>query len=246
MIVLRIYTSTALTGIKLSEARRLILKSSGAYTYRTRHIATSIKRTFLRKRAKRTKNKKTLAEKRAASEYQQERAKVRKDALKEIRKGLWESARELARNFPEKDAQQWLREILYSSKLGLNERDPNLWNAFLSSRIEAHNAEGEASCIIHQRCHRKTPNAPSVDPSEPIPAKKVDDWAKELKPVWKAMSQEEKIAITKDAVEKLKEKKEMKKYAKHNVPVAALHDVNAMHARVAELVGTRRPFLHTC
>ena len=55
------------------------------------------------------------------------------------------------------------------------------------------------------------------------------------------MSQEEKVAITKDAVEKLREKKDMKKYAKHNLPIAALHDVNAMHARIAELVRNHRP-----
>ena len=60
------------------------------------------------------------------------------------------------------------------------------------------------------------------------------------------MSKEEKVAITKDAVEKLREKKEMRKYAKHNIPIAALHDVNAMHARIAELVRATSPVLRTC
>ena len=121
----------------------MILKSSGVYTYRTRHITTKVKRTFLRTRYKRAKNKKTLAEKRKAKDVQQERLQARKAALKEIRNNLWESARELARDFPERDARQWLSEIIYSGKLGPNERDANLWNAFLWSQNEARKAESK-------------------------------------------------------------------------------------------------------
>ena len=75
-----------------------------------------------------------------------------------------------------------------------------------------------------------------MDPDASLPAKKVDEWSQELKDKWNAMSQKEKVAATKDAVEKLKERREMKKYAKHNVPIAALHDVNSIHVQINTLV----------
>ena len=40
-----------------------------------------------------------------------------------------------------------------------------------------------------------------MDPDASLPAKKVDEWSQELKDKWNAMSQKEKVAATKDAVD---------------------------------------------
>ena len=54
---------------------------------------------------------------------------------------MWEGAKDMALKFPEKNAHQWMQEILYTEKHARGERGPNLWNAYLSSMTEARNAE---------------------------------------------------------------------------------------------------------
>ena len=52
------------------------------------------------------------------------------------------------------------------------------------------------------------------------------------------MSKDEQIAITEDAVQELREIREMKKYSVQNVPIAAFHDAQATKQRIENEVRT--------
>ena len=56
------------------------------------------------------------------------------------------------------------------------------------------------------------------------------------------MSEAERVALTEDAVKELQELREMKKYAIHNVPIAAFHDNHAAIAHLEDEVSNARAF----
>lgn len=60
--------------------------------------------------------------------------------------------------------------------------------------------------------------------------------SKQLREEWNAMTTEERIAATEDAVADLQDAREMKKYAAHNVPISAANDSRATLADVQSQV----------
>ena len=67
---------------------------------------------------------------------------------------------------------------------------------------------------------------------------KAHDLAKAIKDEWNAMSKEEQIAVTEDALEEIKEIKEMKKLSVHNQAIAAFHDFRGTMDRIQSEVRT--------
>ena len=68
------------------------------------------------------------------------------------------------------------------------------------------------------------------------PSLKANELTKRVREKYNAMSVEERIEFTKDAVKELQENREMAKYAEHSVPLAAWRDYQVTMARVQELV----------
>lgn len=60
--------------------------------------------------------------------------------------------------------------------------------------------------------------------------------SKEAKGKWKAMTKDEKVEYTAEAVKELAERQEMKTFAPHNVPIAAFHDVFSVQSSIATQV----------
>ena len=70
--------------------------------------------------------------------------------------------------------------------------------------------------------------------------KKAHEISKQVQEEWKAMSHAEKIAATQEGVTYLEEKRENKKHAVHNVPIAAFHDVRSTISSIEDQVS---PFI---
>ena len=66
----------------------------------------------------------------------------------------------------------------------------------------------------------------------------VEELTKIVRPKYNAMTVEERVEFTKDAVKELEENREMVKYAQHNVPLAAWRDCKSTLARVEDLVSS--------
>ncbi len=60
-----------------------------------------------------------------------------------------------------------------------------------------------------------------------VPRKKVHELARECKAEWQGMTPEERVTATEDAIEELKQQREMKKLSVQNVSINAFHDVRA-------------------
>lgn len=54
----------------------------------------------------------------------------------------------------------------------------------------------------------------------------MSDLSKELAEQWRLMSEEERDIATKDGIDELKERREMRVHAQHNVPIQAFHDAH--------------------
>ncbi|KAG2031437.1 hypothetical protein BDR03DRAFT_817799, partial [Suillus americanus] len=84
-------------------------------------------------------------------------------------------------------------------------RKPTRWNAFLRSEVKAMNAGRE-------------PDERRI---------KATEVGREIAERWNAMSQQEKIDVTKDLMEDLEEHRNNKSLTSHNVPISAFHDIRA-------------------
>lgn len=72
--------------------------------------------------------------------------------------------------------------------------------------------------------------------------------AKELREQWNNMTEAERDEATKESKEKLEEDRGVRRYAPHNVALAAFHDsrshLSAVHTRVSSFPLQYHPFLH--
>ena len=64
----------------------------------------------------------------------------------------------------------------------------------------------------------------------------VDELTKLVRDRYNAMTIEERVEYTKEAVKELQENREMVKYAQHNVPLAAWRDSQSTLSRIEDLV----------
>lgn len=60
-------------------------------------------------------------------------------ALTEAHETLWEFAKGMANRFPQHDTAYWFRCIMQRPTKQLNERRPNLWNAYLHGEVTRRN-----------------------------------------------------------------------------------------------------------
>ena len=64
-------------------------------------------------------------------------------------------------------------------------------------------------------------------------------YVTELREIWNAMTKEERIEATKDAVEEVRQMRAARENSVHNVPIAAFHDVRANVRSVEQEVSPR-------
>jgi hypothetical protein len=93
------------------------------------------------------------------------------------------------------------------------QRGVSRWNAFVNWEVKRLN-NGKHFCI----------SLIVTELLAGVPHRKSSAYDSQIRTVWNAMSPEEKDAITAECVEVLKENREIKKYAVHNVPLGAYHD----------------------
>lgn len=100
-------------------------------------------------------------------------------------------------------------------------RKVNRWNAYLHSQVQAFN-EGESRRRLLQ-----SPDANAflsgLDPAEPRP--KVNIIAQSIRQRWDAMTEDERIAATEDAVLELEDIRESKQAAKRESRISTTRDV---------------------
>jgi hypothetical protein len=60
-----------------------------------------------------------------------------------------------------------------------------------------------------------------------MPRLKISALTAEISAKWNAMSADERVEATEDALQELKDQKEMRSFALQNVPIHAFHDVRA-------------------
>lgn len=126
-------------------------------------------------------------------------------ALAAAQQSVWDQAEALRDQFGKHDTNFYFEEIIHRSHLKVAERSVSRWNAFLSLELARRNKE-----------------LPSG-----VPLLKATDVNTEISAKWKSMSLDEQITATEDTVAALKERREAKAFAPHQVPIHAFHDMRA-------------------
>ncbi|KAG2367255.1 hypothetical protein BDR07DRAFT_1373058 [Suillus spraguei] len=147
----------------------------------------------------------TEAEKKALAEKRKAHKGAYKDALADAQDLVMQEAVKLHEQFPGRTVEYHFEAILQQTHTKQKSRKPTRWNAFLHSEVKAMNAGREPD---EQRI-------------------KATEVGHEIAERWNAMSQQEKIDVTKDLMEDLEEHRNNKSLTSHNVPISAFHDIRA-------------------
>ncbi|KAI9059665.1 hypothetical protein FKP32DRAFT_1606017 [Trametes sanguinea] len=193
-----------------------------------RKYVTRLSRKPYRTRRKLISIKKTPAEKKAISAQREERHQKMSEALAAARETVAEEARKMQAEFGLHSDKYFEQQILQHARVSSTKRKTNRWNAFLRNELQKKNNALPAG-------------APRYSSSD-------KEVISEISAKWKALSDEEKIAVTEDLVKELDEQKEMKALAVQSVPISAFHDVRAtldsvfeelrrLHARTGVEIG---------
>ncbi|KAH9951710.1 hypothetical protein B0H21DRAFT_684804 [Amylocystis lapponica] len=187
-----------------------------------------------RRKTKRQVIQKTPAEKAFSKEKRRARKSALADALANAQETLWESARSMRETFGQHNTEYYYRLIMQCPQASLQRRAVNRWNAY--QRMELKKLNDGMYILL-----------PSALP-EGYPRIKASDNGPEMQEIreqWKSMTQQEKRDATEDAVEELKEHREMKSRGQHNVQMGAFSDARATLAsmkteleRLSERTGT--------
>ncbi|KAG1729163.1 hypothetical protein EDB19DRAFT_1913534 [Suillus lakei] len=156
----------------------------------------------------------TEAEKKALSEKCKAHKGAYKDALADAQDLVMQEAVKLCEQFPDRTVKYHFEAILQRTHTKQKSRKPTRWNAFLHSKVKAMNAGREHN----ERCIKAT------------------EVGREIAEKWNAMSQQEKIDITKDLMEDLEEHCNNKSLTSHNVPISAFHDIRATLDSVTQML----------
>ncbi|KAF7794227.1 hypothetical protein EIP86_005359 [Pleurotus ostreatoroseus] len=191
-------------------ARTRKTDSLGRYGHVARTYRTSIRRAAWRTRTKPQRRTLTAAEKRLAKETRQNAKLKINEAIQNARAEVWETAQRLWEEFKIHDVRYFYEAIMQAAKKSSTEREVNRWNAYLHMKTKERNTDSQE------------------------PGKKAHELSAEYRAEWQAMSKEEQIAITEDALQELKEIREMKKFSVQNVSIAAFHDSQATKHRIEE------------
>ncbi|KAG1874960.1 hypothetical protein F4604DRAFT_1581917, partial [Suillus subluteus] len=164
----------------------------------------------------------TEAEKKALAEKHKAHKGAYKDALADAQDLVMQEAVKLHEQFPDRTVEYHFEAILQRTHTKQKSQKPTRWNAFLRSEVKAMNAGREPD-------------------ERRIKATKVGC---EIAEKWNAMSQQEKIDVTKDLMEDLEEHRNNKSLTSHNVPISAFHDICATLDSVTQTVCRNSDFGH--
>ncbi|KAG6894846.1 hypothetical protein C0992_004329 [Termitomyces sp. T32_za158] len=124
------------------------------------------------------------------------------EALSEAQDQVHVLAEGLHARFQKHLVEHYYQEIMQTSRLQKKRKKSGPWAAFVSMETRRMNAE--------------LPDG--------VTKKKVHHFTGDIAARWKSLMDEEKIELTKDKVNALRDTCEMRELASHNVPISAFHD----------------------
>ncbi|KAI0075053.1 hypothetical protein K474DRAFT_1676624 [Panus rudis PR-1116 ss-1] len=197
----------------LSAERRAALIEK--YNFRDLRLRSNRVRIPLSERAPRKviHRTETPAQKAQKKLARKEKAHAVKQDLDEFYARNWAYARELAQKYGQ-TASHWYKTLMQNARVAKTKRKLNLYNVFQSLRLEQLNAD-----IPEGQPHLKSN-------SREVQARLTSEW--------RAMSKEEQVEVTKERAAVLEARRESADVGRHNVHIAAFHDVRATLHHVTE------------
>ncbi|KAI5984614.1 hypothetical protein EDD15DRAFT_2177067 [Pisolithus albus] len=174
--------------------------SKNAHQRYTRTTKASV-RTPWRHRRKRVAIIRTPAEKAAIKAKNHERKVAYAGALSHAQDVVMQEAIKLREQFGSRSVEYYFEAILQTSRL-TKKRGPNRWNVYLRQEVKKHNDNLN-------------------DGQKRV---KATDLERNIASVWNSMTPDEKDAATEDAMKDLREHRENKALATHNIPTSSFHD----------------------
>ncbi|KAH0833452.1 hypothetical protein J3R83DRAFT_12571 [Lanmaoa asiatica] len=145
--------------------------------------------------------KRTAAEKKKLADDRADHRKEYSEALAAARQRIMQEALSLHSQFGGHTIDYYYEAIIQTSHIHNTKRRCNRWNAFLRSEVKKRNATRPSG--QHYKAH---------------------ELSKEISSVWKALTEEQKIAGTSSAMQELEEFRSNKSFAINNIPMNAFHD----------------------
>ena len=130
---------------------------------------------------------------------------------------VMKQAEVLADTFPTHNMQYYFQLLMQHAQKKGGRWKINLWNAFINDQRDK--AQSEYSFMYFIQL------IPTLIDEGAI--RSATFLARDLRATWNAMSQEERVETTKDAVERIQEQCDAKSLALHNVPLSCFHDARA-------------------
>ncbi|PSR94370.1 hypothetical protein PHLCEN_2v4455 [Hermanssonia centrifuga] len=189
------------------------------WAYRNRTLRTTLGRKAWRRKQKQSL---TPSEKKKRAAERHTIKKSLNEAIEEAQAEVKMLARGLFERFNIHNERWFYEKLMQKAKSNDNEREVNRWNAYIFKE-KKRRLTGEYGSYL---AVFDSPPA-LTEAGEDGPRPKAHELAKELKINWKAMTLEEQRAETEEAVEELKQQREMKKLSVQNVAINAFHDVRA-------------------
>ncbi|KAG6875478.1 hypothetical protein C0993_009034, partial [Termitomyces sp. T159_Od127] len=171
----------------------------------SRKLSTHHLRKPWRTRSQRVIQSLTSQQKAQRKQERMEAKVTYKQALREAQDQVRMLAKSLQAQSQKHSVEHYYEEIMQTSRMQKNRKKAGSWNAFVSMETQRMNAE--------------------LPPG--VPKKKVHDFIAAIAAKWKLLSNEEKIQLTEEKVATLRDTREMRDLASHNVPISAFHDTRA-------------------
>jgi len=159
------------------------------------------------------------------SPYQGKKAGHQDEALAEAHQLVIQEAMKLHDRFGGHSIQYYYEEILHQSHFTKGQRSVTAWNAFLGAEVKCINDgkwQDYHHCFVFLLMMTHHLERPEGEERQKAPA-----LAPEIAERWNSMSPSEQKAATKDLINDLQDRREMKALSTRNIPVEAFHDAQA-------------------
>lgn len=204
-----------------------------SYSFEARRSGAPI-RVAWRRRAKRTQITKTPMEKARIAATRKSRKALYSKAFATAQSVVYEEAKKISETYGHKDADVCYRELMQRTRVANTKRSASRWNAFLREEVKRRNDRSLspiALCLV-ANIVTDLPDGQRL---------KASGYVSEISAMWKAMSEEEKIARTSESLKHLEDYRENKSSAHHNNNASAFQDAQlALTSIKREVKVTRR------
>lgn len=176
----------------------------------------------------------TGAEKSQANKKRMEFRQDLNAALESAQQAVWDLAVDLSQRFGRHAPKYYFELLMQQSRVAKGKRRVNRWNAYIYENTKRINAGEWVQVGQAARAADATrPDVPEGERRSMITA-----LVKDLRVTWNAMTREQQIEVTKDAVKELEDQREVRSLAVRNVAKSCYHDTRATLASIEERVWT--------